>query len=80
LRTNPKPKGGTIDGLDARFAAIAPPKSDAKDPPKEPATAVHLVMVDAKTEVLIFQATLTMPFSKQESETCMAIIQSFKRE
>lgn len=80
LKEDPKAETGAVDGLDARFVVIVPPKRDeAKEAPKEPATAVYLVVVNAKTEVLIFQATLAMPLVKKDTEACMAIIQSFKR-
>jgi hypothetical protein len=86
LKQAPKAEEGAVDGLDARFAVIMPPKAGdgskdpPKDPPKQPSTTVYLVVVDAKTEVLIFQATLAMPLAKKDADACMAIIQSFKRE
>lgn len=80
LKEDPKVEPGEVDGLDARFVVIASPKKDKPEAKDEPATAVYLVLVDAKSEVLILQATLVMPVDKKTSEACLAIIQSFKRE
>lgn len=80
LKDDPKVEPGEIDGLDARFVVIAPPKQEPPQADQPPATAVYLVLIDAKTEVLILQATVVMPANKKTSDACLAIIQSFKRE
>lgn len=80
LKEDPKIEPGEVDGLEARFVVISNPTPPKKDGAEVPATAVYLVFVDAKTEVLILQATLTLPAEKKTSEACLAIIQSFKRE
>ena len=80
LKQDPKVEPGEVDGFDARFVVIASPKKEQPAAGDDPATAVYLVLVDAKTEVLILRATLAMPVAKKTSEACLAIIQSFKRE
>lgn len=80
LKDDPKVEPGEVDGLDARFVVVAPPKQDPPQADQEPATAVYLVLIDAKTEVLILQATVAMPVNKKTSDACLAIIQSFRRE
>jgi hypothetical protein len=86
LKDDPKVEPGEIDGLKSRFLVIASPKSDKKegeedkDAAKDPSLAMFLVVIDAKTEVIILQATLAKPVAKKTSEACLAIIQSFKRE
>ena len=86
LKDDPKVEPGEVDGLKSRFLVIASPKSDKKegeedkDAAKDPSLAMFLVVIDAKTEVIILQATLAKPVAKKTSEACLAIIQSFKRE
>lgn len=86
LKDDPKVEPGEIDGLKSRFLVIASPKSDKKEgeedkeAAKDPSLAMFLVVIDAKTEVIILQATLAKPVAKKTSEACLAIIQSFKRE
>lgn len=80
LDEDPKIETGEVDGLDARFVVVATPKAKQKPDAETPSTLVYLVVVDAKTEVLILQATLAMPVAKETGEACLAIIQSFKRE
>jgi hypothetical protein len=80
LEEDPKIETGEVDGLDSRFVVVATPKAKQKADPESPATLVYLVLIDAKTEVIILQVTLAMPVVKETSEACLAIIQSFKRE
>lgn len=80
LENDPKAESGEVDGLDARFVVVAPPKEKQKADAETPPTMVYLVVIDAKTEVLIMQATLVMPVAKEAGEACLSMIQSFKRE
>lgn len=83
LKDDPKVEPGEVDGLKSRFLVIAspkPPKKEGEEAAKDEGLAMFLVVIDAKTEVIILQATLAKPVSKLTSEACLAIIKSFKRE
>ena len=84
LKDDPKVEPGQVDGLESRFLVIATPKTIKKEgeeaAAKDDGLAMFLVVIDAKTEVIILQATLSKPVAKATSEACLAIIQSFKRE
>ncbi len=80
LEEDPKIEPGQVDGLDARFVVVATPKAKRKADAETPPTLVYLVLVDAKTAVIVLQATLAMPVAKETGEACLSIIQSFKRE
>ncbi|MEO0018986.1 MAG: hypothetical protein RLZZ522_2269 [Verrucomicrobiota bacterium] len=83
LKDDPKVEPGEVDGLKSRFLVLASPKPDNKEgmeAAKDEGLAMFLVVIDAKTEVILLQATLAKPVSKLTSEACLAIIKSFKRE
>jgi hypothetical protein len=83
LKEDPKVEPGEVDGLKSRFVVISSPKPEKKDgeeAAKDEGIAVFLVLIDAKTEVIILQATLAKPVVKATSEACLGIIESFKRE
>lgn len=72
---------GEIDGLPARFLTIIPPKpGEDEEAEAAPLAAYFLVLVDTRKEVLILQATLALPTTKELREQALAIIMSFKRE
>jgi hypothetical protein len=83
LKDDPKVESGEVDGLKSRFMVVASPKAEKKEgeeAAKAGELAIFLVVIDAKTEVIILQATLAKPVAKKASEACLAIIESFKRE
>lgn len=94
LKEPAKIDSGEVDGLRARFIVVAPPKPAAEPAapkpaePKpatqaasEPANQAHfLVVIDAKTAVILLQTTLATPAAKKTSDACLAIVKSFKRE
>lgn len=86
LKDDPKVEPGEVDGMKSRFMVIASPKDakpegkEGEEAAKDEGLAMFLVVIDAKTEVIILQATLSKPVAKKTSEACLAIIESFKRE
>jgi hypothetical protein len=73
MKEDPEIQEGELDGLPARFVTMVPTEAGAK-------LGMILVMVEGKTEVLVLQATVTVPASEKTREACLAIIKSFKRE
>ncbi len=95
LKEPAKIDSGEVDGLRARFIVVATPKPAAAQPaapqPAEPQPAARpaaepageahfLVVIDAKTAVILLQTTLATPTAKKTSDACLAIVKSFKRE
>lgn len=73
----PAAKEGEIDGLPARFLTVA---GDPKTGGEAAALALFLVLVEAKGEVVVMQATLSLPAAKETREACLTIIKSFQHK
>jgi len=62
---------GKLDGCDARFVSLIPEDGEL---------GIVAVFIDGRKDLVRFQATIALPMSEDTKNTCLAIVQSFKRE
>lgn len=62
---------GELDGCDARFITLIPEKGQL---------GIVAVFIDARKDLVRFQATVALPMTEETRAACLAIVQSFKRE